>query len=392
MTKRLALALILLGSAQTADAHTRGTSYSYWEIGEARAEVRVHVSQLELTRVQLDPSLTPGYLQKAGAYLEQQVQLQSGAERCSAEIVTAEFADDGWLNAHWAFHCPRWNDLAVQSTLLTEVAPSHLHFTRVQFAGGAVVERVLTANDSVLPLPQAQQGSVSNSLGRYIALGIEHILSGWDHLAFVLALILLAASLPEIALIASGFTIAHSLTLAAAVLGLVQTHSALIEAVIGFSIALAAFENLWRRNGRDRRAPIALAALLVLLALTSATLLPATLLIGLALFSACYFTLMNRTQRPARLRIAMGFIFGLVHGFGFAGALAALRLPAEKLATGLLGFNLGVELGQLLVIALVWPALKLLARWPAPRIWFNDGAAAIICGLGTYWFVLRSFT
>jgi hypothetical protein len=390
-SRRLALALILLGATTAAQAHTRGTSYSYWEIGQDRAEVRVHVSQLELTRLQLDPSLTPDYLRQAGARVQRQVQLRSGAERCSARDVTAEFAENGWLNARWALQCPRWDDLSVQSTLLTAVAPSHLHFVRVQFADGAVVERVLTASDSVLPLPQAQQVSVSSSLGRYIALGIEHILSGWDHLAFVLALILLAASLPEIALIATGFTVAHSLTLAAAVLGLVQTDAPLVEAVIGFSIALAAIENLWRRAGRARWAPMALTAALLILALTSASRLPGTLLLGLALFTGCYFALMSRTGRPARLRIAMGFIFGLVHGFGFAGALSALRLPAEQLAVGLLGFNLGVELGQLLVIALVWPVLKLLARWPAPRFWLNDSAASVICGLGVYWFVLRSF-
>ena len=88
----------------------------------------------------------------------------------------------------------------------------------------------------------------------------------------------------------------------------------------------------------------------------------------------------------------MAFAFGLVHGFGFAGILAELTLPTDRLAPALFGFNVGVELGQLAVVLLVWPALRALATRAADgyRV-VAEVASAAICGLGLYWFVLRAF-
>jgi hypothetical protein len=220
---------------------------------------------------------------------------------------------------------------------------------------------------------------------------MDHILSGWDHLAFVLALILLASRLAEVAWLATAFTAAHSLTLAAAVLGWASVREDAVEAVIGFSIALVATENLWLRAGRERWLPRALVLGLALLAALGATRLPWPLLAGLALFTACYFALAREAAQPLRLRIAAAFVFGLAHGFGFAGALAELQLPASSLALGLLGFNAGVELGQLLVIALAWPVLLWLGRRPPARLWTADVASACVCALGTFWFVTRAF-
>jgi hypothetical protein len=297
---------------------------------------------------------------------------------------------DGWLNAHWSVSCTGAEGHTLRSQLLHIVAPSHLHFVKVTLLDGALRERVLTYAEPALALGTTAPAP-ARSLGHYLKLGIGHILSGWDHLAFVLALILLAGSLREMAIIATGFTLAHSLTLALAVLGLVQTRGEVVEALIGFSIALVAAENLWQRAGRERWLPWLLVAALVLLAMTGATRLPLMVLLGLALFCACHFALLANTGRPARLRAALAMIFGLVHGFGFAGAMGELKLPPEQLAVALFGFNSGVEIGQLLVIGLVWPALRLLERWPAPRLWVNDLGACAICALGTYWFVIRSF-
>ena len=116
-------------------------------------------------------------------------------------------------------------------------------------------------------------------------------------------------------------------------------------------------------------------------------------LLGLALFSLCHFGLLSRSPRPARLRAAIAFAFGLVHGFGFAGVLAELELPTGRLVPALFGFNVGVELGQLGVVLLVWPLLRALARVrgePAARL-TAELASAGICGLGLYWFLTRTF-
>jgi len=118
---------------------------------------------------------------------------------------------------------------------------------------------------------------------------------------------------------------------------------------------------------------------------------PAALL-GLALFSGCHFGLLRRAQSPSRLRAAVAFAFGLVHGFGFAGILAEMTLPTERLVPALFGFNVGVELGQLGVVALAWPALWWLARASAGSAYRSvaELASAAICGLGLYWFLLRA--
>jgi hypothetical protein len=110
-----------------------------------------------------------------------------------------------------------------------------------------------------------------------------------------------------------------------------------------------------------------------------------------SLFTGCHFGLLARAERPARLRAAVAFVFGLVHGFGFAGVLAEMDLPNARLAPALFGFNLGVELGQLAAVALAWPVLVAIARASplrvGPRV--AEVGSAAICGLGLFWFVTR---
>jgi hypothetical protein len=236
-------------------------------------------------------------------------------------------------------------------------------------------------------------GDAPDGLGAYVALGVEHILTGWDHLAFVVALLLLAGTLGEVAALVTAFTVAHSLTLGLATLGWVQPSAAAVEALIGFSIALVAAENGWILSGRDRVVPVAVVGGLLLMMLLPGAAVSRAALLGLALFSLCHFGLLRVSERPARLRAAVAFGFGLVHGFGFAGILSALELPVERLVPALFGFNVGVELGQLGVVALVWPLLRLLARLAAgrPARWVAEAGSAAICGLGLYWFLTRSF-
>jgi len=390
------LGVLLLAVSGGAAAHNRGTSYSEWTVVGSDATVEARVSQLELTRLQLHPS-TPGYADEVAALLARELQLWSAGGRCAAGAPSAQAGADGWVVARWPVRCGDAAGLTVRSTLLHAVAPSHLHFARAAVGAAPAQERVLTFADPAFPLAGA--ADLGGSLSRYVALGVDHILSGWDHLAFVLALLLLAASLREVALVVTGFTLAHSVTLAAAVLGWVDVREDAVEALIGFSIALVAAENLWLRSGREPWLPLLAAGSLALLAALGATRLPPVLLAGLALFTACYLALARGAsdrRSPAwmhgpPLRVAIAFVFGLVHGFGFATALVELRLPDERLVAGLLGFNAGVELGQLLVVALLWPLLRLLARRPRLRAWSGDVASAGVCALGTFWFVTRMF-
>jgi HupE / UreJ protein len=177
-------------------------------------------------------------------------------------------------------------------------------------------------------------------LAGFVALGIEHILTGWDHLLFLLALLLRGGGLLAMVKIVTAFTVAHSVTLSLAVLDVVVLPGRLVEAVIALSIAAVAAENLFARPSVARR-----------------------------------------------WMVSSGF--GLVHGFGFSSALRDLGLPAHGLLLSLFGFNAGVELGQALVVAVAVPALVLLRRtsWETRMI---RGASTAILVVGLALFVERA--
>jgi hypothetical protein len=283
--------------------------------------------------------------------------------------------------------------------VLLDVAPSHLHFARVAGDRFGARERVLTDAAPGWALEAAREaggtGGAGTTLSGYIALGTLHIASGWDHLAFVLALLLLAGSAREVVGLVTSFTVAHSVTLGLAVLGWVRPDGAAVEALIGYSIALVAAENAWLLGGRGVAVPAAVAlgtAGLALCALFGAGSVGPLVLAGLAVFAGCHFALLGRVARPARLRAAVAFVFGLVHGFGFAGVLAEMELPTGRLVPALFGFNLGVELGQLAVVVLVWPALAAIARTSPRRCGplVAEAGSAAICGLGLFWFLTRA--
>jgi hypothetical protein len=390
--------------ARDAGAHGRSLSYSSWRITPSGAVVTVRIPRLELTRLAVDPVLEPGTRVHVTALLAEHVRLASHGVPCPPSIdPTPVRGPDGWVIYEWTMKCPEPGAPVVTSTLLLDVAPSHLHFARVELPDGSVREAVLSATEqSFAPAGAAADGanaraSSGTTLGGWVVLGVEHIATGFDHIAFVLALLLLAARLGEVALLVTAFTVAHSITLALAVLGVVHPEGAAVEALIGFSIALVAAENSWLLGGKPRAVPIATVAGLVALAIASQAgvgTVAASTLLGLALFSGCHFGLLERVDRPARLRAAVAFAFGLVHGFGFAGVLAEMELPASRLAAALFGFNVGVEIGQLAVVVAVWPLLRWLAaagghgRWHVRTAEFGSAA---ICGLGLYWFVTRVF-
>jgi len=220
----------------------------------------------------------------------------------------------------------------------------------VRWLGGEESEAIVSGADPRLRIDRRAAGP--RAVGAWIALGVEHILLGLDHLAFVIGLLLLLGPRPSRRLLATitAFTVAHSITLALAALDLVRLPSAPVEAAIAASVVLVAREALGRRPTATRRWPWLVAGL-----------------------------------------------FGLVHGLGFAGALAEIGLPRESIGVSLVGFNLGVELGQLAVVAAV-VLLVGLAGALARRTGAGGGerarlaarAAAYALGsIGAAWFLAR---
>ncbi|TMA32577.1 MAG: HupE/UreJ family protein [Deltaproteobacteria bacterium] len=401
--RRAALAIALaLAAVAPAAAHTRSVSYSSWQLDSSGATVQARISLLELSRLAFDPALDVGTDGAAAQYLAAHLALRAGDAPCAAvSPIAAVPAPKGWAHFRWRIACNASGPRSLESSVLLDAAPSHLHFARVAGGPAGVRERVLTEAEPAWTLeaaggsgPAAARGT---TLFGYIALGVVHIATGWDHLAFLLALLLLARRLREVAVLVTAFTAAHSVTLALAVLGVVRPNGAAIEALIGYSIALVAAENAWLLGGRGAAVPVVAAlgtALLAGPAVLGVGSIGPLVLAGLALFTGCHFALLARAERPARLRAAVAFVFGLVHGFGFAGVLAEMELPTARLAPALFGFNVGVELGQLAAVALVWPVLRAIARASphrfAPRV--AELGSAAVCGLGLFWFVTRAFS
>ncbi len=216
---------------------------------------------------------------------------------------------------------------------LGRLEPGHRHYVEAMGQPVAVLD---VGAPTAAYTGASDPGKVATE---FLGLGVEHIWTGYDHLLFLLGLLLAATSLRSMLFIVTGFTVAHSITLSAAALGLVSLPSALVEPAIAASIAYVGVENFWR---------------------------PA----------------------PKR-RVAVTFLLGLIHGFGFAGMLAELGLPTDALALALVCFNGGVELGQAAVVAVTLPLLLWMRRWS----WWEARAVPLasvgVTLAGVYWFVER---
>jgi hydrogenase/urease accessory protein HupE len=245
--------------------------------------------------------------------------------------------------ARWEITCPGG---LVGTTVGVEGIPTSRAdvLLRVALRDGRSFRRVLTADQPTFVVPEVERKL--DVVRGYTLLGIEHILTGWDHLLFVLGLILLVGKGRRLLWTITAFTAGHSVTLALATLGLVNVPQGPIEAAIALSIYVLGVEVIRRRAGRAgvmARAPWLLAG-------------------G----------------------------FGLLHGLGFAGALTRVGLPSTEIPLALFAFNAGIELGQLAFVAIVLAAAAGLgairAPWPA---WSGSLLPYAIGSLAMYWFLER---
>ena len=220
---------------------------------------------------------------------------------------------------------------------------------RVSAPAGRTLDLVLRPSDPTVRLNLAPAGGIA--VPGYLKLGVEHILTGFDHLLFVLGLLLLIGPNWRLVKAVTAFTAAHSITLALAALGYLRFPSAAIEALVALSILFVAVE----LTTRGRPDP----------------------------------TLAQR--RPWLI----AFLFGLLHGMAFAGVLADIGLPQGAAPEALLLFNVGVEIGQLLFIAAVlgvmalWRAVSRQRKWRVPA-WSAQVPAYAIGGLSAYWLIERT--
>jgi hypothetical protein len=347
---RLAVPLALLLGAGAARAHDADIIYTQVRrTQEGSPEVRVRLTLTASTLSLLLPADGDGNLSQAEldarrAALEvgiwDALPLTAGGQPCTRQEHAALRAET-FVELTASFVCPP-GPLRQTYTVLS-LLPANYQVVLGSFGGAA---GQLFA-DSVRPsLDIPERGSSAprafvQGFGGWVQLGMKHIFEGSDHLAFLIALLLVGGSLKRVLVMVTAFTVAHSLTLGATALGFILLEGPLtrwVEAAIAVSIIYVAAENLLLREHRHR-------ALLT-------------------------------------------FLFGLVHGFGFASVLSAYGL-GEQVASGLFGFNLGVEVGQALIVTALLPLMRLIQRRPKVNLWTVRALSSVILTAGAWWFFER---
>ena len=336
--------VLLLAGASAAVGHGGGTT-GYASVAVSRNAIRYRLT-LAPTGF---PEVVAGRLQRiaagdaeAGAWLlgviRERIVLVADGTRCEPGRGHIVPGDADTVTAVVDFACARPVErLTLQDDTFEALGPDHHTLVKLE-AGGDVHQAALEKAAARLDVTLAA-GAGPPRGGGFVRLGVQHILTGVDHMLFLAALLLAGGGAVALLKTVTAFTAAHSVTLAVAVLGQITLPDRVVEPVIAVSIGWVAVENLagWR-------------------------------------------TLAHRWL--------VSFAFGLVHGFGFAGALSPLALPRASLASALLGFNVGVELGQVLVIALVVPLLAWSRRRGWEHVLIRGGSIALIV-LSLVWFVER---
>jgi hydrogenase/urease accessory protein HupE len=297
----------------------------------------------QLDRV--DPALVAASAAPIIAYVTAHIAVTGGDGKPCAPGSAALVPDGDGVIFRNSFACRDvGGDIVYRSTVLTDTDPAARQVVLIGEGDGAP-QALLDAANTTVTL-SAPAPSLLSTLERYLVTGIEHIFLGYDHIAFLIAIVLWARRLVPVIKIVTAFTIAHSITLSLAALGIVVIPSAIVEPAIAASIVFVALENFFSRD-IDRRWRVT-------------------------------------------------FAFGLIHGFGFAGALKEIGLPPNAVATALAAFNIGVEIGQIAIVSMVVPLLiavdRLLADAggkpvrAAPLVY---GLSALITVIGGYWLFTR---
>jgi hydrogenase/urease accessory protein HupE len=331
-------ALAVLFAAFGARAHVPSVSYSELTVadrtvsGELRFPLADLVTQAPFERDNLSLALLRRIVVEPFA-------VSAGGAKCALdERVTAAMDGPDGVVVRASWTCPRAVEhLSVRVAFLESFPPGAAHLSKISFGPGEIAQRVAQADE---PWFEVQRSGRAASVARVLLLGLRRSVTGYDHLAFLLALLLLAGTVREGAQIFAAFAAAHSITLALAALSLAAPPARAVGPLIAASVLFAGLDGLWSL----RKGPAA----------------------------------------PGH-RWAFAFAFGLAHGFGLAGVLGELALPPSQVAAGLVAFNLGFELGLACLAALALLGFRALRRRPLLAQLASGAAAA----LGALWLVQR---
>jgi hypothetical protein len=297
--------------------------------------------------------------QEIAAYAMSRLVFSAAGKACTSTVgeqMLDQHTDGSYTVLYFTVACPDTSAFTLAYSLLFDLDTQHKGLLKLSNAAGEVSTAIFSPEHASQTFT-TRQTSLIQQFYDYLKHGAWHIWIGFDHILFLLSLLLPAVLLikdrswtpassfklvvVDVLKIVSAFTLAHSMTLTLATLGLISLASRWVESAIALSVILAALNNLYPLfRGR---------------------------------------------------RWLLAFVFGLIHGFGFASVLADLGLPQSALSLALVGFNVGVELGQVAIVALFLPlAYALRKRWLYKKLIFNGGSWVII-GLATIWLLERVF-
>jgi hypothetical protein len=371
--KRLLALLFTLLLASAAFAHKPSDSYLTLRATEAQGDVtaRWDISLRDLDYVlQLDRDtngeLTWGEVRQRSADItriaSQNLQLSSGDKECpwqtAAPLQLDKHSDGTYAVLSLVARCPDLDaGLKVRYSLFFDVDPSHRGLVQWIAPGGVAAQALIFGTESAEQNLALQPVGAWQTLRQYLVDGIWHIWIGYDHILFLLALLLpavlvrresrwegtprLPGAVKEVVKVVTAFTLAHSITLSLAALHVITLPSRLVESAIAASVVIAALNNL--RGTIEGR------------------------------------------------RWVMAFCFGLLHGFGFASVLADLGLPQGALVLALVGFNLGVEVGQLAIVAVFLPIAFAMRKTRFYQFGVLRIGSLIVAALASWWLAQRMF-
>ena len=395
----LSVLVIISTTPDLALAHTKSETQSIWRIVGNTVHVVYTIPEIEIPRLAHPDGTLPSDAEIAN-YVRVNVDvLENGAPCERSEDVRPVAASQGFRRFEFAYRCADANGMAIHSSAFFAVVPTHVTYAQIITDKGEFVSQLLDGGQQSLTLSTASGESPLQdaSFFAYVGMGIMHIFTGYDHQAFLLGLVLLSRRLRDLIFVVTGFTVGHSISLSLAVTGILRPHAEFIDSLVGLTIALIAAENI--ADTAHRRGTIALAFGGIMLAfalLSFAGLkgLPFYLVAGAAIFATNYMMMAGFIRDAAQMRLVVTLIFGTIHGFSFANNLLEMRLPTGRLTELLVGFNSGVEIGQLAVVAALLVGLAVLSRLKLtlPRPITVDVLSGILVALGLYWFVSRGYT
>lgn len=355
---RVALLVCVLGSwTRLASAHDVSYSYVDLALGARSADVRLTVHRADAATA-LGLGAPESLASAAGVARHAGAIVRTLGPRLAVRA-DGRIAPITWLGADAR---PERRGVELHGRIAWPVPPGRLVLEARLFPDNALHETFVNVYDGPRIARQGVLGATKPAMEFYtsgprgllavftafVGAGVHHIFIGPDHILFVIGLLLLGGGMGRILRITSGFTLGHSITLALATLGLVQPPARLVEPAIALSIVYVGLDNL-RRRARPAAA-------------------------------------------PGDRRSLVAFVFGLVHGFGFASVLREMGLPHGALGASLFAFNVGVELGQACIVLTAMPMLALLRRqWPAAAPRALAFASWAVVSAGGWWFVERAF-